>query len=214
MIIDLDQSNTLNLAEDKMSNFGEFGKQRFPEQYQNRVGINAREILHKNSLELVRLLKEKNILKDNIKVFEMGAGGGRNLFYIWNENNSVSLACNDLFRDASLNNMHPLIKDKLDFIEGDSEDVTKNHFREVDLFLVSDHFMHLQYEKAENIITNILERWKPTFITLREVKKDFESPKHPKLYHNYSRFLEKYELIHESTSENDSTYFIWILRKK
>jgi hypothetical protein len=40
-----------------MTFFGDFGKQRFPEQYQNRVGINAKELLHKNSLELVKLLK-------------------------------------------------------------------------------------------------------------------------------------------------------------
>jgi len=203
----------LILVEDKMTNFGDFGKQRFPEQYQNRVGINAREILHKNSMELVRILKEKNILKDDMKIFEMGAGGGRNLFYIWNENNSVSLSCNDLFRHASFDNMHPSIKDKVNFIEGDSEEVTKNHAHPVDLFLVSDHFMHLQYEKAENIITNILELWNPKFLMIREVKKEFESPKHPKLFHNYSRFLQKYELLHESTSDNDDSYFIWILKR-
>jgi len=197
-----------------MTFFGDFGKQRFPEQYQNRVGINAKELLHKNSLELVKLLKEKNIIRKNLKVFEMGAGGGRNLFYIWREEDSVSLACNDLFRDASMANMHPLIKDKVDFIEGDSEEVIKNNLREVDLFLVSDHFMHLQYDKADNIITSIMEKWKPTFLMIREVRKDFESPMHPKLFHNYLRFLEKYDLIHDSLSENDSTYFIWILKIK
>ena len=37
-----------------------FGKQRFPESYQRAVGMGASEVLHKNSRELVNILKKHN----------------------------------------------------------------------------------------------------------------------------------------------------------
>jgi hypothetical protein len=74
--------------------------------------------------------------------------------------------------------------------------------------------MHLQYEKAENIITNILELWNPKYILLREIKKEGEAVTHPKLYHRYDRFLEKYFIIEDTSSTQDNLYFIWLLKKK
>lgn len=199
-----------------MTKFGTFGMDRFPPHaYQSKVGINARELLHNNSKELVEILNESGIIENDFKVFEMGAGGARNLYYIWNNNRTLKLYCNDLSKEASFAQMHDDIKNSITFIEGDSEEVMKNNaMNDIDVFLVSDHFMHLQYEKADNIITEIMEKWMPKFIMLREVKKEYEAPMHPKLYHNYSRFLEKYDLIHESTSKNDNTYFIWVMKKK
>jgi len=196
--------------------FGIFGKDRFPPyEYQSKVGINARELLHNNSKEIVKILNDLNIIKNDIKIFEMGAGGARNLYYIWNNNKTVKLYCNDLSREASFAQMHPDVRGCITFFEGDSEEIiASNVLNDIDVFLVSDHFMHLQYEKAENIISEIMKNWLPKFIVLREVKKEFESPMHPKLYHNYDRFLEQYDLLHESSSENDNTYFIWVLKKK
>ena len=42
-----------------------FNKQRFPESYQRAVGMNASDILHKNSIELVSILKKYNVLNIN-----------------------------------------------------------------------------------------------------------------------------------------------------
>ena len=78
-----------------------FGKNRFPKSYQTKVEKNARELLHQNSQELVEILNNHDVIKDDISVFEMGSGGARNLYYIWKENNSVKLYANDLFAEES-----------------------------------------------------------------------------------------------------------------
>lgn len=120
-----------------------------------------------------------------------------------------------MWKDSSLNNMHPEIKSIVNFIEGDSEDIINNNvIHNLDIFLVSDHFMHLQYEKADNIIKKIISSWKPKYIMLREIKKEFETPNHPRLYHNYNQFLSEYEMIEDTTSKQDKSYFIWLLKKK
>ena len=192
-----------------------FGKNRFPKEYQKKVGKNARRLLHKNSIELVNVLKENKKLEDNIKIFEMGSGPARNLYYIWKENKTVELYANDLFKESSFENMSKEIKEKLVFFEGDSELIFNEcKVKDLDLLIVSDHFMHLQYEKAENIIEKIISVWKPRSILLREVKKEYEVPSHPKLFHNYEKFKETYNLVFEKTSENSPHYFIWLLERK
>jgi hypothetical protein len=193
----------------------QFGKDRFPPGYQSAVGMNARQLLHDNSVELTNLLKENNVLKNSKSIFELGSGPARNLYYIWLENKKIKLYCSDLFKDASLENMHPSIKDLVTFYEGDSEDIIESTvILNLDIFLVSDHFMHLQYEKARNIINGICTKWKPNYIVLREIKKEFETPNHPRLYHDYNRFLETYEITYSGDSRQDTKYFIWILKKK
>ena len=74
--------------------------------------------------------------------------------------------------------------------------------------------MHLQYEKADYIIKKILSDWKPKYIMLREIKKEFETPDHPRLYHNYDQFLTDYEIVEDKTSVQTDRYFIWLLKKK
>lgn len=193
-----------------------FGTNRFPKSYQSKVGQNARQLLHNNSKELVSILNKHNVIKNDMRVFEMGAGGGRNLYYIWEQNNTVKLYANDLFEDASKKQMHSDIKNIITFYEGDSENIFKEcRVDNLDLLLVSDHFMHLQYEKADNIIKNVISEWAPEYIMLREVKKEFESASHPKLYHNYSQLLNYYKLISDTTSEHAGcfSYFIWLLKR-
>lgn len=193
----------------------QFGKDRFPAGYQAAVGMGARQMLHQNSIELASLLKEYNILQNSKTIFELGSGPARNLYYIWLENKNLNLFCSDLFKEASINNMHSDIKDKITFFEGDSEDIIKNQLiPDLDIFLVSDHFMHLQYNKAEKIIDCISNDWKPKHIMLRELKKEFETPDHPRLYHNYHYFLNNYDILFEGESNQDSCYFIWILKRK
>lgn len=192
-----------------------FGKNRFPKSYQAKVGQNARELLHQNSQELVEILNNHGVIKDDISVFEMGSGGARNLYYIWKENNSVKLYANDLFAEESAREMHPSLREVINFWEGDSEEVfSECRVDDLDVLLVSDHFMHLQYEKADNIFTSIMSNWNPEYIIMREVKKAYETPDHPRLFHKYERFLEKYDLIHERDSKQTDQYFIWLLKRK
>lgn len=192
-----------------------FGKERFPANYQSAVGMSARQLLHENSIELVDILKQQNIMQELQSVFELGSGPARNLYYMWLANKSLNLNCSDLFKTASYENMHSDIKDIVNFFEGDSQDIIDTiNIDKLDLFLVSDHFMHLQYEKADYIIKMILKNWNPKYIMLRELKKEFETPDHPRLFHNYDQFLQKYDLILETTSNQTDAYFIWLLKRK
>lgn len=193
----------------------QFGKQRFPKAYQGSVGMRARTALHENSKELVSILKSNQLPISKFKVFEMGSGGARNLHYILEEFPRVKLYCSDLFKDASENQMSPEVKKVINFYEGDSEDVANQQpVKNIDLFLVSDHFMHLQYDKADNIIKTIIKDWKPKYIMLRELKKEFETPNHPRLFHNYDQFLNSYNMMFESSSKQNEGYFIWLLKRK
>jgi len=192
-----------------------FGKERFPANYQSAVGMSARQLLHENSIELVDILKQQNIIQELNSVFELGSGPARNLYYMWLAKKSLNLNCSDLFKDASYENMHPDIKNIVNFFEGDSQDIIDTiSIEKLDLFLVSDHFMHLQYEKADYIIKKLISNWQPNFIMIRELKKEFETPKHPRLYHNYDQILQTYDLLYETTSKQDSAYFIWLLKRK
>lgn len=192
-----------------------FGKERFPANYQSAVGMSARQLLHENSIELVDILKQQNIMQELQSVFELGSGPARNLYYMWLSNKSLNLNCSDLFKAASYENMHSDIKDIVNFFEGDSQDIIDTiNIDKLDLFLVSDHFMHLQYEKADYIIKKLISKWQPNFIMIRELKKEFETPEHPRLYHNYDQMLQTYDLLYETTSKQDSAYFIWLLKRK
>jgi len=192
-----------------------FGKQRFPESYQSAVGMGASEVLHENSRELVNILKKYSILNKQSSVFELGSGPARNLYYIYKEFGINNLFCSDLFRDASLNSMSTEIKDIVTFFEGDSQDIIDNTvIPNLDLFLVSDHLMHLQYDKADYIIKTIIEKWNPPYIMIRELKKEFETPEHPRLFHNYDQFLTSYDIISDTNSKQTDAYFIWLLKRK
>lgn len=190
-----------------------FGKKRFPENYQHGVGMKAKPRLHDNSKELASVLKDHtDLIKP--KIFELGSGPARNLHYILKEHPLAKLYCSDLYKEASLKHMSKEVVDVITFFEGDSEKVINDHvIKDLDLFLVSDHFMHLEYNKVDNIIKKVMSEWKPKYIMLREVKKEFETPDHPRLFHNYHYFLSDYDLIYEKTSEFAREYFIWILKR-
>jgi hypothetical protein len=201
-----------------------FGKERFNQSYQASVGMKAEPKLHANSLELAQILYSYDVLKPGIKIFEMGAGPCRNLYYIYSLQNDIKMFCNDLFKNESIQEMHEDIKNLVTFYEKDSEDmIVNNLIPDLDVFLVSDHFMHLQYDKADKIIDAIIEKWKPKYILLREIKKEFEKPDHPRLYHNYAKFEKNYDVILDKTSNTSvdrekphlkNAYFIKLLKLK
>jgi len=192
-----------------------FGKQRFPSGYQNAVGWGARNALHQNSEELAQILVDNKVLKDNLKIFEIGAGGGRNLKYIWDKNKTVDLYLNDLFKESSMNAMHPDIKDLVTFYELDTLTLTKDYKPEfdIDLLISSDHLMHVEYESVEIILEKIRDSWKPSYILMRELKKEFETPEHPRLFHNYDMLEDKYEVVFSTSSKQDEGYFIKLYRR-
>lgn len=192
-----------------------FGKKRFPKGYQSAVGMRANSKLHENSKELVEILKNNNILDSKSSIFELGSGPARNLHYIHKEFKTDNIYCSDLFKKESVDNMSYEMKEIVEFYEGDSQDIIDNNvINNLDLFLVSDHFMHLEYAKADHIIKKIISDWNPKYVMLREIKKEFETPDHPRLFHDYDQFLTNYEIIEEASSKQDSAYFIWLLKNK
>ena len=190
-----------------------FGEKRFPKTYQKYVGMNASEKLHLNSIELVDIVQKTGVLNKIESIFELGSGPARNLFYFNKRKPNLKLFCSDLFKKSSFENMDPIIAKKIEFIEGDSEDVIKNFNKEIDLFLISDHLMHLQYKKADIILKELVGRIHPKYILLREIKKEFEAPNHPRLYHNYDQLKPKYSIISENSSVQDETYFIKLYKR-
>ena len=147
----------------------QFGKNRFPKNYQKGVGMNASKRLHKNSIELTNILVENKILSKIESIFEIGAGPCRNLHYINETEPRIKFYCNDLFRDESLRHMSIEMRNKINFYEMDSEKMfTHNQLENIDLVLVSDHLMHLQYKKADLILKALSKSWKPKYILMRE----------------------------------------------
>ncbi len=189
-----------------------FDKDRFSPNYQSTVGMNASKKLHKNSIELLNILEENSVTLNS--VFELGSGPGRNLHYILEKFPDARYYCSDLFKDSSLKSMSKELRNVVEFIEGDSEDVIKFPIENLSLFLSSDHLMHLNYPKADFIIDQINSIWKPDYILLREIIKEYETPEYPRLFHNYDKFLKFYDKVYEKHSEQDNVYFIWLLKRK
>lgn len=192
-----------------------FGKERFPPGYQNKVGMKARTLLHDNSKELTEILSKLNILQESKRVFEIGAGGCRNLKYFLEVNPNLNLSCNDLFKEASIKNMAEEVKNKVNFIEIDTLDLFKEYDVKTDILLASDHLMHLQREKIKKIIPLLRDKWSPKYIVLRECKKEAEVESQPRLCHEeeYNRLEKKYNIIFEKISENDNNYYIKVYKK-
>ena len=143
----------------------------------------------------------------------MGSGPCRNLFYIYDHFPNKKYSCNDLSKEDSFLHMNPLIREIINFHEGDSEHAVKE-LRDVDLFVCSDHLMHLQYDKAENILNYVNDVLKPKYIILREIMKEFETPLHPRLFHDYKKLEKNYKIISSSISVNSKEYFIKIYELK
>ena len=108
------------------------------------------------------------------------------------------------------------MKDIINFYEIDTLSLMENYKPEfhVDLMIASDHLMHVEYESVDRILKKMMNDWKPTHILFREVKKEFETPNHPRLFHDYNQLLSKYEIVEETESGDFNEFFIWLLRIK
>jgi len=205
-----------------MNDRKKFGKQMFKESYIRKVGQKAIEPLHNNSLELLDIINEQNILVDGCNVFEIGSGGNRNLYYMHEHNKNINLFANDLWKKAVLDHTHESIKDKVKMFEGSAEEVLANLELEehINLFVSSDVLMHIEYDKAKIILELIRDKFKPEYIIIRERKKEFDNSndmraEYPKLYHNYNKVLgSKYELITDRDSKtNPKQVFVRLFKR-
>ena len=140
--------------------------------YQSRVGHWPKhKFLTENSINMAKILNENKILKDGINIFEMGSGGCRNFKYINDLNENINFYANDLNEDASFQNMHDDIKDKVTFFEKDTLSLVREYEPDfkIDLLISSGHFMHIDTESFTEILDIIKNKWKPQQILLREL---------------------------------------------
>jgi hypothetical protein len=194
---------------------------RFDKDYQNRVGHYPKySFLTDNSIELANFLNDNNLLKDNINIFEIGSAGCRNLKYINDLNNTINLFANDLHAEASFENMHESIKDKVKFIEIDTLSLIRDFKSlvtdDIDIFISSDHLMHIDKESVVEIIDKVKTIVKPKYILLRELfSKDGENLQRswPRGYHEYN-LEDTYSLIKVGECSKDPHWYSLKLYKR
>ena len=185
-------------------------KHLYTESYQDGVGERSDDVLQKVSEDIVSFLEEVNIIQDGIKIFEIGAGGCRNLRHIYEVNSNVKLYANDLHKEASFKNMDPMIQKVVQFHEIDTLKLTREMvFENIDLLISSYHLMHIDEDTWQDIIDNIKDKWKPKYIFLNELITR-EYPGHypdrhlPRLFHDYMKLEGVYQLTNERVSIRDT----------
>ena len=168
------------------------------------------DVMHQVSEDIVSFLNDYDIIHDNIKVFEIGSGGCRNLRHIYNSNNNVELYANDLYKDASFKNMHEDIKRVINFLEIDTLKLMKEmNYNDIDLFMSSYHLMHIDSDSCKEIVDRLTDVWKPKHIFLNELIMQ-KFPGHypdreiPRIFHDFSKLEESYELIGDRISIRDT----------
>ena len=138
--------------------------------YQQKVGWDGPAVLHHNSQQLVEVIKENNLLFNGMNIFEIGAGGNRNLKYIndyaTEKGIEINLSSNDLHRKESLAGTHESIRDKINFWEADTLSfmVANGKSLDVDLLISSDHLMHVEKTSVITILDIIRDDINPKYI--------------------------------------------------
>lgn len=192
----------------------------FHEKYQDRVGwfvegIN-KDMLHNNSKELLKVLKENNILvnKKNFKLLEIGAGGCRNLKYILDEYPKIKFYANDLHQAASFKNMHESIREVIHFYEGKTQDIIKEFSsNSINLLIDSDHLVHINYTDTNKILDYINNTMKPNYFLVRSITIDDPMKKGcPYHKHNFNKKLTNYKEIFYKLSDNCKRWYIKIFK--
>jgi hypothetical protein len=192
----------LNTNED----FVDYWKKFNTDGYQKN--ISKKKLLRKNSKELVRVCNDFEILKDEIDIFEIGCGCARNLYYMWNSNKNINIHGNDLIREECFKYMKEEIKPIIDFKEIDTFRLIDQNNISIDLFISSDHLMHLEPNTSKLVLESIVHKWKPGYILLRESLVDRLNKGVKKFKIDYSIIKEKYDILYEEKSINDSSYII------
>jgi SAM-dependent methyltransferase len=175
--------------------------------------ISRKGKLHRNSVELVRILSEHDVLSDGCRVFEIGCGQGRNLKYFLDANPEIKVAGNDLIRQQCFRYMDADLKDKIDFHEIDTLSLARGELVKADLLLMSDHMMHLDPASAKEVLDVINEKWKPAWVMLREGLEE-RRRKPIKHIHNYDIFDSNYDKLYESVNDPVDGYLIRLYKRK
>ena len=192
-------------------------KDRFDENYQKLVGqFLCEPALHDNSKEMVEVLDRHGVIRNGIHVFEIGSGGARNLKYINDHNPTVKLSANDLYRDASFAEMDESIKTKINFYEQDTVSLMQKLLPEpIDLLIASDHLMHIDPESVAEIVAEIVNKWSPQYILLREVKPNGHrvDRQFPRMCHTFD-FGPMYQVVEEIDSRSTPhLYYVRLLKR-
>ena len=196
-----------------------FGKNRFPESYQTSIGSESNEELHDGTRALIKVLKSFNVLdKEGMSICEIGSGPGRNLDYIYRENNTVKLYANDLW-DSSIDDFSSDLKrayesGQFEFTVMDTAEYMNSRVLKLDLFMTVSHMMHLEWSKGETVLNRVCNDWKPEYILICELRKEFENPKHPYMYHDYDKIEEKYTKIYYDHNKKKGKGFYALYKRK
>ena len=150
--------NYINMGKQFERYGSEIIKNDFTPEYQNGVGHFGDQNLHKNSLELIKIINKSKIIfnENTFKVLEIGAAGCRNLKYIQDEYNNIQFFANDLHKNASFKNMHDNIKNVINFYEEPTQTFIKKWDKnDFNLIIDSDHLVHINYTDSNKILTHI-----------------------------------------------------------
>jgi len=176
--------------------------------YQSNISNSKK--LKKNSEKLVKILEQFNVLHSIHSVFEMGCGCARNLLYLYRKNPNLILYGNDLIRESCFQYIDESIRNKIIFIEKDSVSLSSLENYSVDLFLAIDHLMHLDYKDVQNILGNIVDKWKPSFILIRDATVGRTEKLPIKFVHDYSIVDKFYTVLYNDIEDG---FFIKLWEK-
>ena len=186
--------------------FVEYWKKFNIEGYQKN--ISKRKLLHKNSKELVEICNDFNILADGCDIFEIGCGCGRNLYYMWLENNNIKISGNDLIKSECFKYMNDDIKSIIDLKEIDTLRLVEESNISPHLFMSSDHLMHLEPKSSKKVLEKVVKKWGPKYILLRESIVNRLNKGVKKFKIDYEVIKTKYNILYENNSKNDPSYII------
>jgi len=187
-------------------------KQNLKKNYQKHISMSKK--LKKNSLELVSILKKNKILSNGMKIFEAGCGCGRNLSCIEKTGYNMQYFGNDLVKKECFRYMEDILKEKIVFIEKDTFLLFGKETHKVDLFISSDHLMHLPPNCASFVLDALRDKWKPEYILLRETSVGTMKGEKRKWVHDYRVLDPKYNYMYKKRSKGNRNYIIRLLRRR
>lgn len=189
----------------------DYWKDRNIKNYQKKISSN--DFLLRNSVELVNILKNLNLVNKDWTYLEIGCGSGRNLDFLLKENNEINKVYgNDLIKDECFKYMSDNVKEHINFSEKDSLSFLEENFLEVDLLIASDHLMHIDKDSVQEILRILSTEWKPKYICLRETLAERLTTKPFKYIHNFDILNNNYDVVYNQNSVEDSTYYIKIYK--
>ena len=176
--------------------------------------IRKSKILRKNSKELVEILDKNIDLNNTVSVLELGCGQGRNLHYLISKYPHLDIYGNDLIKEECFKYMHDHVKEKIHFYEEDTKSFLGNNLINIDIIVVSDHFMHINPDVFLQCADILMEKWESKFILIRDCLTPRLDKGVKRWSHNMDVFKKKYDFINDSISAGDKNYRIILGRSR